>query len=78
MDIKAAFASIRRGRLILTIRGTGMDRDLIRQSTTCLTDHVVDLIIEGHIIERHTVETDLPQLPLVSPILFALYTLGQV
>jgi hypothetical protein len=38
MDIKAAFPSVARGRMIHTMRGMGMDGDLIRWMASFLSD----------------------------------------
>jgi hypothetical protein len=74
MDIKAAFPSVGRGRLFHTMRGKGMDRDLIRWTACVLTDRTVGMVIDGNVMKRHPVEGGIPQGSLVSPILFAFYT----
>jgi len=74
MDIKAAFPSIGRGRLIDTMRGKGMDGDHIQWTVSFLTDHTVEMVIEGDVMHRHTVEAGIPQGSPVSLILFAIYT----
>jgi len=38
MDIKAAFPSGGRGRLVHPMKGKGIDRDLIRWTASCLSD----------------------------------------
>jgi len=78
MDIKAAFPSVRRGRLIHTMRRKGMDGHLIRWTARFLPDRTVEIQIEGNGMERHPVEADTPQGSLVSPILFAIYTSGLI
>ena len=76
MDIKAAFPSIGRGRLIHTMRGNGMDGHLIRWAASFLTGRMVEMVIEGNVMERHPVEAGIPQGSPVSPILIAICTSG--
>ena len=76
MDIKAAFPSVRRGRLIHTMRGKRMDGDLIQWTASCHTDRTVEMVIESDVMERHPVEAGIPQGSPVSLILFAIYMSG--
>ena len=76
MDIKTAFPSIGRGRLIHTMIGKGMDGDLIRWMASVLTDETVEMLIAGNVMERHPVEPGIPQSSPVSPILIAICTSG--
>jgi len=78
MDIKAAFPSVGRGRLIHTMRGKGMDRDLIRWTASFFSDGTVEMEIESNVVERHPVEAGIPQGSPGSPILFAIYTSGLI
>lgn len=77
MDIMAAFLSIGRGRLIDTMRGEGMDRDLVRWRASCLTDHTVEIIIHTNALERRLIELGIPQGLSVPPILFTIVKSGR-
>jgi len=76
MDIKAVFLSVGRGRLVHTIKGKGIDGDLVRWTASFLSDRTVEMVIQGNIMKRRPVETGIPQGSSVSPILFAIYTSG--
>jgi len=54
--MKAAFPSVGRGKLIHTIRGKGMDGDLIRWKTGFHTAQTVEKVIKGIVMERHPVK----------------------
>lgn len=74
MNIKAAFLSVWRGRLIHTMRGKGMHRDLIRWKARFLTDQRVEMVIEGNVMQRHLVEAGIPKGSPMSPIVIAIDT----
>jgi len=76
MATKAAFPSVGRGRLLDTMRGKRMDRDLKRWTASVLTDCTVEMVIEGNVIGRHPVAAGIPPGSPVSAILFAIYTSG--
>jgi len=78
MDIKAAFPSIGRVRLIHAMRGQGMEADLIRWMASVLIERMMELVINCNILERHPVEACIPHGSLVSPILFAVYMSGLI
>jgi hypothetical protein len=78
MDIKAAFPSVAKGRLVNLMKVRQMDGDLIRWTESFLLEKTVEMIIEGNAMERHPVEAGVPQGSLVSPILFAIYTSGLI
>ena len=73
-DIKEAFPSVGRGRLVHTIQGKGINGDLIQWTASILSEQTVEMVIEGNVIERSTVEAGLAQGSLVSPILFSNFT----
>jgi len=73
-DIKAAFPSVAKGRLVNLMKVRQMDRDLIQWTESVFSDRTVEMIIEGNALERHPVEAWVPQGSPVSPILFAIYT----
>ena len=56
MDIKAAFLSVAKGRLVNLIKVRQMDGDLIRWTESFLSERTVEMIIEGNAMERHPVE----------------------
>jgi hypothetical protein len=78
MDIKAAFPSVAKGRLVNLMKVRQMDGDLMRWTETFLLERTVEMIIEGNAMERHPVEAGVPQGSPVSPILFAIYTAGLI
>jgi len=74
MDLKAAFPSVAKGRLVNFMKIRQMDGDLIRWMESFLLECTVKMIIKGNAIEKHQVEAGVPPGPPVSPILFAIYT----
>jgi hypothetical protein len=78
MDIKAAFLSVEKRRPVNLMKVTQMDGDLIRWTESFLSERTVVMIIEGKVMERHLVEAAVLQGLPVSPILFAIYTLGLI
>jgi len=61
MDIKATFRSVGRGRLVHTMKGKGIDGDLMQWTASFLSDCTVEMVIEGNVMERHRVEEGIPQ-----------------
>jgi len=78
MDIKAAFPSMPKGRLVNLMKVKQMDGDLIRWMESFLSERTVEMVIEGNAMERHPVESGVPQGSPVSPILFVIYTSGLI
>ena len=78
MDIKAAFPSVAKGRLVNLMKVRQMDGDLIRWTESFLSASPMEMIIEGNTMERHPVDAGVPQGSPVSPILFAMYTSGLI
>jgi len=78
MDIKAAFPSVAKGRLVNWMKVRQMDGDLIRWTESFLSERTVEIVIEGNTMDRHPVEAGVPQGSPVSPILFAIYTSGLI
>jgi hypothetical protein len=78
MDIKEAFPSVAKGRLVNLMKVRQMDGDLICWTESFLSERAVEMIIEGNAMERHPVERGVPQGSSVSPILFAIYTSGLI
>ena len=76
MDIKPAFPSVAKGRLVNLMKVRQMDGDLIQWLKSFLSDRTVEIIIKGNDMERHPVEEGVPQGSAVSPILFVIYTSG--
>jgi len=74
LDIKAAFPSVARGRLIHAMKAKKIDGDLIRWTESFHSERTVKMVIEGNVVESHPVEAGLPQGSPVSPILFAIHT----
>ena len=61
MDIKAAFPSVAKGRLVNFMNVRQMDGDLIRCTESVLSERMVEMVIEGNAMERHPVEAGVPQ-----------------
>jgi len=78
MDIKPAFPSVGRGRPLHTMMVKGIDGDLIRWTACFLSDRMIEIVIEGNVIDRHPVEAGIPQGSQVSQILFTIYTSGLI
>jgi hypothetical protein len=77
MDIKAAFPSVAKGRLVNLMNLRQMDEERIRLTESILSERTVEMVIEGNAIERPPLEARVPPGSPVSPSLIALYTLGQ-
>ena len=76
MDIKAAFPSVARGRLIYAMKAKKIDGDLIRWTESFHSKRTVEMVIEGNVLQSHPVEAGVPQGSPVSPILLAIHTAG--
>ena len=74
MEIKAAFSSVAKGRLVNLMKVRQIDGDFIRWMESSLSEGTVEMIIEGNAMESHPVEAGVPQGSPVSAILFAIYT----
>jgi hypothetical protein len=72
LDIKAAFPSLAKGRLVNLIKVRQKDGDHIRWTESVLSERTVEMIIEGNSMERHPVEAGVPLGSPLSPILFAI------
>jgi len=77
-DIKAAFPSLAKGRLVNRMKAKHIDGDHIRWTESYLSERTVEMIMEGNAMTRHPVEAGVPQGSPVSPILFAIYTSGLI
>jgi hypothetical protein len=78
MDIKAAFPSVAKGRLINGMKAKHIDGDLNQWTVSFLSEWTVEMIIKGNAMTRHPVEAGVPQGSPVSPILCAIYTSGLI
>jgi len=74
IDIKAAFTSVARGRLIQAMIAKRIDGDLIGLTESFHSDRTVDMVIKGNVLDSHPVEAGIQQGSPVSSILFAIYT----
>jgi hypothetical protein len=75
-DIKAAFSSGAKCRLVNLMNVRQMDADFLRWTECFLWERTVEMIIEGNTMERHPVEEGVPQGFPVSLIVFPPYTTG--
>jgi len=78
MDIKAAFPSMAKGRIVTSMKVRQMDGDLVRWTESFLSERMVEMMIECTTMERHPVEAGVQQGSPVSLILFAIYTSGLI
>jgi len=78
MDIKAAFPSVARGRLIHARKTKKINGDLIRWTESFLSERTVERVIDGNVLQSHPVEAGVPLGSPVSPILFAIHTAGLI
>jgi hypothetical protein len=78
MDIKAAFPSLGRVRLVHTMKGKGIDGDLIRWTARFLSDRTFKMVSEGNVMERRAVDAEIAPCSPVSPIIFAISTSGLI
>jgi len=78
MDIKAAFPSVVRGRLVCAMKGKWIDGDLIRWTQSLRSDRTVEMVIEHNALQSHPVEAGVPQGSRVSPSHFTIYTVGMI
>jgi len=77
-DIKAAFPSVARGRLIHAMHANMIDGDLIRWTKSLLPGRTVEMVFEGNVFQTHRMEVGLPKGSPVSPILFAIHSAGLI
>jgi hypothetical protein len=61
MDIKAAFPSVGRGRLVDTMNGQGIVGDRIGWMASFFQDRTVEMVMEGDVIDRRLVAATIPQ-----------------
>jgi hypothetical protein len=78
MDIKAAFPRVAKGRLLNLMKVRQMDGDLIQWTESYLSERPVEMVLEGNAMDRHPVDAGVPQGSPVSPVLFTIYTSGQI
>jgi len=74
MDIMVAFPSVAQGRLVNLTKVRLMDGELRWWTESCLSERMLEIIIEGIAMERHAVEAGVLQGSPMSSILFAIYT----
>jgi hypothetical protein len=78
MEIKAAFPSMAKEPLVNLMHVRQMDGDLMRRTGSFPLERTVEMVIKGNALERHPVEAGVSQGSPVSPILFVIYTSGQI
>ena len=69
MNIEAAFPSVARETLIQAMKDKKIDGELIRWTESFLSDWMVEMVIEGNLLQSHPVEAGVPQGSSVLPIL---------
>jgi len=75
-DIKAAFPSMVKGRLVNLMNVMQMDGDPIQWMESILTERTVKMIIDGNAMEQHPVKAWVTHGSPVSPIHFVIHTAG--
>jgi len=78
IDIKAAFPSIARGRLIDAMKAKKIDEDLIRWTESFLSERTVDIVMEGNVLKSHPAKAGDPQGSPVLLILLAIHNAGLI
>jgi hypothetical protein len=78
MEIKAAFSSVARGRLIQAVKAKKTDGDRIRWTKSYLSHGTVEMLTQGNILQSQPVEAAVAQCSPISPILFTIHSAGQV
>jgi hypothetical protein len=78
MDIKSAFPSLVRGRLIHAMMPKQIDGDLIRWTESFLSERTVEVVIDSNVLQSHHVEAGVPQGSPISPIVLAIHTAGLI
>jgi hypothetical protein len=78
IDIKAAFPSVVRGRLIHAMMAKKIDGDLIPWTESFLSETTLEVVIESNVLQSHPVEAGVPQGSPVLPILFAIHAAGLI
>jgi len=78
INIRAAFPSVTKGRLVYWMKVRQMDGDLIWWTESFLSERMVEMRIEGNNMERHPVEAGVLQGWPVSPIILSIYTSGLI
>jgi hypothetical protein len=78
MDIKAAFPSLAKGRLVNFMMVRQMVGDLIEWTESVLSERTVQVKIEGNAMERNQVEVGVLYRSPASLILFAIHNSGLI
>lgn len=76
MDVKGALHYVSRNHLLRTLKGMGVDGDLIKSTESFMYDRSEGLSIDSHWCTEPEVETEIPQVSPVLPILLAIYLRG--
>jgi hypothetical protein len=78
LDITAAFASVVKGRLVKTMKGKEINRDLVRLTESFWRGRTVEIVLSGNALGTQPVEAGIPQRSLVSRVHFAITTVGLI
>lgn len=76
MNVKWVLNHVSRNGLMQKMEAPGVDRDLVRWTTSLMSERTVSLVVEGHQCEIVEVETTVRQESSDSYILFAVYLSG--
>jgi len=63
-DIKEAFPNLSRGRLIHAMKAQKIDGDLIQWTESILIERMVEMVIEGNILQSRCLQAGVPQVVL--------------
>jgi len=76
MDVKSAFNNVSKTHLGKRMQVLGIEPDLIRWTSSFISDRQVKLVLDGKTGEVNPVDTGIPQGSPVAPILFTTYLSG--
>ena len=76
MDVKSAFHNVSKTHLGKCMQVLGIEPDLIRWTSSFMSDCQVKLVLDGKTGEVNPVHTGIPQGSPVAPILFTTYLSG--
>jgi hypothetical protein len=78
LDITAAFASVVKERLVKTMKGKEINRDLVRLTESFWRGRIVEIVLSGNALGTQPVEAGIPQRSLASRVHFAITTVGLI
>jgi hypothetical protein len=77
LDIKAAFPSVARGRLIHAMKAKKIDGDLLQLTESFISERTVEIVSKGNVLQSHPMEAGILQGSPVLPIGLTIHTAGR-